>query len=117
MRILVALIVMSFLSADAIAAEIRKGAVMQVKADSIWFEKAAGLTDWQKRKKIDTPAFFASYQERLLSNRVAWQFIGTQTVKILKVWPRRDQAHVEMRTPGGRLSGSKWFVDAGAIER
>ncbi len=117
MRVFLALVILAALSVDSHAGEIRKGATVQVRPDSIWFEDAARLTEWQRRKKDDNPAAFASYQEQLLSNREAWQFIKPQTVKILKFSPRDNQVNVEMQTPGGRLSGSKWFVDADALAR
>ncbi len=116
MRVLLALMIVAMLGTASFAADIRKGAVMQVKADSIWFEKAAGLTAWQKRKKSEDAAAIASHQEKLLSSRDAWQFLKSLEVKILKFSPRTNQVGVEMRTPG-RMSGTRWFVDASAIER
>lgn len=116
MRAYLALFALVALSSAAFAGEISKGATMQVKADSIWFEKAVGLTEWQKRKKSGDPAAFASYQDKLLSSRKAWQFLKPLTVKILKFSPGTNQVSVEMQTPG-RFSGTTWFVDASAVER
>jgi hypothetical protein len=116
MRATLALILVAILSTGCFAADIRKGGIMQVKADSIWFEKAAGLTEWQKRKKSEDAAAFASHQEKLLSSRDAWQFLKPLEVKIRKFSPRTNQVSVEMQTQG-RMSGTRWFVDASAIER
>jgi hypothetical protein len=116
MRLRLALMILAAtLSTGCFAADIRKGAIMQVKADSIWFEKAAGLAAWQKRRKSDDAAVFASHQDKLLSSRDAWQFLKPLEVKILKFSPRTNQVSVEMQTPG-RMSGTRWFVDASAIE-
>ena len=40
------LFVLIALSGNSIAGEIRKGATMQVKSNSIWFEDVAKLTRW-----------------------------------------------------------------------
>ena len=65
---MLALLILPTLGVGCFAAEIRKGATMQVKPDSIWFEDAAKLTRWQELKKGGDAAALASYQEDALSD-------------------------------------------------
>ena len=116
MRLCFAALILTALSVTAVAGEIRRGAAMQVRADSIWFKDAAKLTQWQQMKKSSDAAGLTSYQEKLLSAREVWQFTKPQSVKILGFQPRDNRVNVEMRTHG-RLLGSKWFVDADAVAR
>ena len=116
MRAVLALLVLLALNAASFAAEIRKGATMQVKPDSIWFEDAAKLTRWQQLKKSGNAAALGSYQDAALSKREAWQFLSPLTVKILGYRSRDNQVRVEMTTPG-RLLGTTWSLDAGALAR
>jgi len=109
-----ALFVLIALSGSSIAGEIRKGATMQVKCNSIWFEDVAKLTRWQRLKKSGNATALASYQSEVLSNRDAWQFTNEHTVKILRYVPRVNQVKVEMKTTG-RLQDSTWLLDAGAL--
>jgi hypothetical protein len=109
-----ALLVLAASISGSLAGEIRKGAIMQVKADSIWFQDGAKLTHWQKLKKSGQPAALASYQDRVLARREAWQFSGPLTVKILSPQPAANRVRVEMTTEG-RLRGSKWLLDASAL--
>ncbi len=96
------------------AGEIRKGATMQVKPNSIWFEDAAKLAQWQQLKKSGNTTALTSYQDEMLSHRDAWQFINQLTVKILRHEPGKNRVNVEMKTPG-RLLGSTWLLDADAL--
>jgi hypothetical protein len=96
------------------AAEIRKGATMQVKPNSIWFQDAAKLTHWQQLKKSGNSTALTSYQNEVLSHREAWQFIKQLTVKILSYKSGKNQVNVEMKTPG-RMLGSTWFLEADAL--
>jgi hypothetical protein len=114
MRVVLALLVLVASSVSSLAGEIRKGATMQVKPNSIWFEDSALLTKWQQLKKSGDAAALASYQEQVLSQRDAWQFINQLTVKVLSHKPKQSQVNVEMQGPG-RLVGTKWFLDAGAL--
>ena len=98
------------------AGEIRKGATMQVKANSIWFQDVASLTQWQQLKKSANPKVLAAYQEKELSKRDAWQFTNQLSVKILSYDSAKSQASVEMRTPG-RMLGTNWWLDAEALVR
>jgi hypothetical protein len=116
MRAVLALFVLLALSVGAFAAEIRKGATMQVKPDSIWFEDTAKLTRWQVLKKSGNAAALATYQDAALSKRDIWQFLSPLTVKILGYRSRDNQVRVEMTTPG-RLLGTTWSLDGGALAR
>ena len=116
MRALLVLLVVAASAAGSFAGEIRKGATMQVKPNSIWFEEAANLTRWQQLKKGGDPAALAAYQEELLSHRDAWQFINRLSVKILEYQPGKNQVQVEMTT-AGRMLGTKWFLDPDALVR
>ena len=96
------------------AGEIRTGATMQVKANSIWFQDAAKLSHWQQLKKGGNSKALDAYQEKELSERDAWQFLNQLTVKIISYDGAKNQVHVEMRTPG-RMLGTDWFLDAEAL--
>jgi len=98
------------------AADIRAGANKEVKANSIWFEKAADLTHWQKLKKSGDAAALAAYEKAKLGSRDAWQFLNPLTVKVLSHQSRSNQVEVEMKTKG-RFEGLHMFLDAGALER
>ena len=108
------LFILLALGLGCFAGEIRKGAEMQVKPNSIWFEDAAQLTRWQQLKKNRNSRALKSYQDGILSNREAWQFINELTVEILSYEPRQNQVNVEMKTPG-RMLGTKWWLDADAL--
>jgi hypothetical protein len=111
---LVALVVLLALGAAGSAAEIRKGAVMHVKPNSIWFEDEAKLTHWQALKTSGDAAALASYEKDALSAREAWQFVTRLTVKVLGVAPAKRQVNVGMKTTG-RMAGTTWFLDAGTL--
>ncbi|MFL4980148.1 MAG: hypothetical protein ACJ8FV_16890 [Xanthobacteraceae bacterium] len=103
------------LDIGSFAGEIRKGATMQVKPNSIWFEDTAKLTRWQELKKSGNSTALTAYQDEVLSHRDAWQFTKQLAVKILSYERGKNQVNVEMKTPG-RLLGSTWFVDADALQ-
>lgn len=102
------------LGSGSFAGEIRKGATIQVRPNSIWFEDTAKLTKWQQLKKSGDSAAWTSYQDEVLSERDAWQFISPLTVKILSFDRVKNQVHVEMKTPG-RLANGTWSLDADAV--
>jgi hypothetical protein len=98
------------------AAEISKGAIMVVRPNSIWFEDAAKLTEWQQLRKSSGTVAFMSYQKSILSGRQALQFINPRSVRILGYERRKNQITVEMKSEG-RLQGSTWHLDASALTR
>ncbi len=114
MRAFLALFVLLALVTGSFAAEIRKGATMQVKPDSIWFQDAAQLTHWQKLRKSGDAAALATYQDRVSSRREAWQFSNPQTVTILGHQPAKNRVRVEMVTEGP-MRGTTWLLDAAAL--
>ena len=103
------------LDIGSFAGEIRKGATMQVKPNSIWFEDTAKLTRWQEVKKSGNTTALTSYQDEVLSHRDAWQFTNQLAVKILSYERGKNRVNVEMKTPG-RLLGSTWLLDADALQ-
>jgi len=98
------------------AGEIRPGASMRVKPDSIWFEDRAKLMRWQALKKAGDAKALASYQDGLLQAREAWQFTRPLTVRIRGFEPKAHLVNVEMQTEG-RLQGSTWVLDASVLLR
>jgi hypothetical protein len=104
------------LATAAVAGPVRKGAVIEVKPNSIWFQEAAELTHWQELTKGGNEAALTSYQQQVLSQREAWQFLKPLKVKILRYEPATNQINVEMRTVG-RLQGTTWWLDASAVGR
>ena len=108
------LFVLLGLAIASFAAEIRKGATMQVKANSIWFQDTAKLSHWQQLKKSGNSKALEAYQEKELGDRDAWQFGNQLTVKIVGYDGAKNQVNVEMKTPG-RMLGTTWFLDAEAM--
>jgi hypothetical protein len=108
------LLLLAALVTGANAGPIRKGAVMEVKPNSIWFEEVARLTRWQELKKGGDAAALSSYQDQMLGGREAWQFLKPLKVKILRYDTAASQINVEMRT-AGRMQGTTWWLDASAV--
>jgi hypothetical protein len=69
-----------------------------------------------KLKKAGHPAEFESYQTKELGARDAWQFTKPLTVKIISFSPQKNQAKVELLTPG-RYLGTKWWIDGSAFSK
>ena len=114
LRAFLTVLVLVALMTGAFAKPIRKGAVLQVKPNSIWFDESAQLTHWQELKKSGNAAALTSYQEQMLGQRDAWQFVKPLKVKILRYEPATSQVNVEMKTTG-RLQGTTWWLDASAM--
>jgi hypothetical protein len=113
-RAFLTVLVLTALVTGANAGPIRKGAVMEVKPNSIWFEEVARLTRWQELKKGGDAAALTSYQEQMLGGREAWQFLKPLKVKILRYDTATSQINVEMKT-SGRMQGTTWWLDASAV--
>jgi len=94
----------------AFAGEIREGATVYVKANSMWFQSASTLATWQRDKKHLSPEDLKAHQDNILGSRDAWQFITKQPVRIRRYWATVHEVEVEMLSPG-RLHGSIWWVD------
>jgi hypothetical protein len=99
---------------SAAAADINIGAAMRVKPNAIWFQDAAKLTRWQQLKRSGDAKALASYQDRVLGEREAWQFTNELNVKVLSYEGAKRQVGVEMTTEG-RLVGTKWVLDSDAL--
>jgi hypothetical protein len=67
-------------------------------------------------KKGGNEAALTSYQQQVLGQREAWQFLKPLKVKILNFDAATGQINVEMRTTG-RLQGTTWWLDASAVGR
>ncbi|MEQ1577376.1 MAG: hypothetical protein ABL894_06965 [Hyphomicrobium sp.] len=102
------------LTATCHAGEIQAGSTRQVKPNSIWFQDTGKLRQWQELKTKGDAVALKAYQDEALSVRDAWQFTAELAVQILSFEAGKNQVNVEMKTPG-RLLGSAWFLDAGAI--
>lgn len=102
------------LAVGSVAAELRPGAWVEVKANSMWFEDAAKLARWQQLKQAGDASEFAAYEKQVLGTREAWQFTKPLAVKILGVETSTRQVSVEMMSEG-RLQGSTWVLDAAAM--
>jgi hypothetical protein len=101
-------------SIGCVAGEIRAGATMQVRPNSIWFQDADKFAHWQRLKRRGNSTALASYQDKVLSNRDAWQFINQLRVRVLRFEPGKHRVNVEMRTEG-RLLGTKWLLDSDSL--
>lgn len=87
---------------------------MQVRANSVWFQDETNLTHWQQLKKSGDTSALTSFQEQVLSQRDAWQFVNPRTVRVLRYELAKKQVKVEMTSPG-RMLGSTWWLDAEAL--
>jgi hypothetical protein len=116
MRACLALLTGVLLATAALSANIKPGATMQVKPNSIWFDEAAQLARWQELKKSGDAAALAAYQDQMLGRRDAWQFINSLKVKIIDLDAKTGQVHVKMLTPG-RFVGLDMFLDRDALVR
>ena len=114
MRALLSLSFLLALGLAGFAGSIEKGATMQVKANSIWFQDRAKLAYWQQLKNKGDATAIAAYQEKVLRNRDAWQFTNPLTVKILGYDLAKHQVRVEMTTEG-RMRGTDWLLDPDAL--
>jgi hypothetical protein len=110
-----ALAVLLTLTVTCSAQDIRKGAALHVKPNSIWFQDQAMFDEWQRLRKSGDAAALKSYEDGKLGNRDAWQFIYEMAVRVIKYDSAKRQVDVEMTTPG-RMQGSAWIVDADAIQ-
>ena len=110
MRAYLALLIVVLLATATLAADIKPGATMQVKPNSIWFDDASQLARWQALKKSGDDKALAAYQDKLLGQRDAWQFIHPLEVKVIGVNAKIGQVHVKMLTPG-RFVGIDMFLD------
>ena len=71
MRASLARIMLLAFSVASSAAEVRRGATMEVKPNSIWFSELSEFTHWQRLKKSGNAEAVAAYQKDMLSSREA----------------------------------------------
>ena len=114
MKLRITILVLAALNLCASAGEIRQGARMQAKENSIWFQTEIDLTVWQRFGKVATAKVLESYQTVVIGSRQAWQFTKSLAVKVLSYDPQENQVKVEMLAPG-RLNGSVWWLDGKAL--
>ncbi len=114
MKVLLTFVFALALSFAAVAADIKAGAIMQVKPNSIWFQDKSQLAQWQKLKKAGNAAALSAYEAKVLGTRDAWQFINQLEVKILDYEPAQHRVNVEMLTEG-RMQGTDWLLDPDAL--
>ena len=100
----------------ALAGEIREGAAMYVKPNSMWFQSDTALAAWQRDQARLSPKALKLHQDDLLGSREAWQFIYKQRVRIRGYGPTENQVEVEALGPG-RFQGFIWWVDAKDLTR
>jgi hypothetical protein len=81
---------------NGFAAEIREGARMHVKENSMWFHSSTELAVWQRFQQVSTPEVMKTYQEIVLDTREAWQFGNRLPVKIITYWPGEHEVEVKM---------------------
>lgn len=109
-----ALLILLALGGAGLAAEIRVGATVQVKPNSIWFQDMPTFQRWQALKRAGNAKALTAFEEKTRRERDAWQFVNPLTVKILKVDPKQNRVEVEMLT-AGRLQGTQWWLDTEAL--
>lgn len=115
MRALIILLTLCVASTAGIAAEIRAGVAAQVKPNAIWFQDKAALARWQRLKHDGDAAALAALEDAALSRREAWRFTEPQRVIVRGHAAKQNSVEVEM-TAEGRLQGTRWMVDAAALE-
>jgi hypothetical protein len=113
--ILAVFLLLAGLGGISFAADIRKGAIVQVKANALWFEDAGKLARWQRMKKKSDAPTLAKLEQSMLRAREALQLVNPQTVKVLDFDAKTSRVRVEM-TGEGRMQGTRWVVDEGAVE-
>lgn len=115
MRAFKAILVLLLAAAAASAADIRKGATLQVKAGALFFEDAGKFARFQRQKKRDDAATLDRVRTSMLRAREAFAFDKPQSVKVLDIDVKGGGLRVEMLAEG-RMQGTRWVVDEGAVE-
>lgn len=109
-----ALPVFASLATSSAAQDIRRGQILHVKPNSIWFQDQAQIDRWQRLKTSGDDAALKSHEHDVLSSRDAWQFINEITVRVLRYNAAKHQADLKMITTG-RMRDSTWIVDTDAL--
>ena len=108
---LLAAAILCFAGADTDAAEIHDGDTGYIADNSIWFTNETDLSVWKRVRQAFAPKDVKTYQQIILEERQAWQFIsGPIKVKVLSYWGNQHEINVKMLTEG-RLADSQWWVE------
>ena len=108
---LLAVAILCFAAEDTNAAEIHDGDTGYVANNSIWFTNESDLSVWKRVRQAFTPKDVKTYQQIILEERQAWQFVsGPIEVKVLNYWANQHEINVKMLTEG-RLADSEWWVE------
>ena len=108
---LLAAAILCFAGADTDAAEIHDGDIGYIADNSIWFTNETDLSVWKRVRQAFAPKDVKTYQQIILEERQAWQFIsGPIKVKVLSYWGNQHEINVKMLTEG-RLADSEWWVE------
>jgi hypothetical protein len=100
-----------FASVRGEAAEIRDGDTGYIANNSIWFTDEADLAVWKRVRRTFAPKDVRIYQQIILGERQAWQFIsGPIKVKVISYWADQHEINVKMLTEG-RLADTEWWVE------
>jgi len=84
---LLAAAILCFAGADTHAAEIHDGDTEYIADNSIWFTNESDLSVWKRVRQAFAPKDVKTYQQIILEERQAWQFIsGPIKVKVLSYW-------------------------------
>jgi hypothetical protein len=93
------------------AAEIHDGDTGYIANNSIWFTDEPDLSVWKRVRQVFTPKDVEAYQDIILKERQAWQFIaGPLKVKVISYYAEQHEIQVKILTDG-RLAGTDWWVD------
>ena len=108
---LVAAAILCFAGGYAEAAEVHEGDTGYIANNSIWFSDHADLAVWKRVRQAFAPKDVKTYQQIILEERQAWQFIsGPIKVKVISYWANQHEINVKMLTEG-RLADSAWWVE------
>ena len=96
---------------NAEATEIHDGDTGYIANNSIWFTDESDLSVWKRVRQAFAPKDVKTYQQIILEERQAWQFIsGPIKVKVISYWVNQHEINVKMLTEG-RLADSEWWVE------
>jgi hypothetical protein len=108
---LLAAAVLCLAGAHAHTAEIHDGDTGYIANNSIRFADESDLSVWKRIRQAFAPKDVKTYQQIILEERQAWQFIsGPIKVKVLSYWANQHEINVKMLTEG-RLADSEWWVE------
>jgi hypothetical protein len=109
--ILVGATILCFAIVQAEAAEIHDGDTGYIANNSMWFTDEPDLAVWKRVRQAFAPKDVKTYQQIILKERQAWQFIsGPTKVKVISYWANEHEINVKMLTEG-RLADSEWWVE------